>query len=337
MSPRTKHALRWAVTLATLALLGVLARKVDWPATLRAVRAADPRLLAAAVIVNFIGLAVKALSWWVFLRPIGARSPWLAVRASFAGSGLNNVLPANGGDAARVVFVTRSAGVPASTALATIALDRLFDLVGYVLFLGVAPLVVPLPDIVARWRWGALALLVPLGAFLAFLVRRGVHHRASGHALDQVAGEAVPRSLWLRARHHAAHFSRSVSALATPARFFWAAVLTLAFWASQVATFALVARAAGLQLPLAGHVATTLAVNVSFLLRPTPGNVGFFQLVYAVTAAAFGVPRATAIAVALLIQVLQIVPTTAVGIALAPEFVFRKRRRDPTESDLVAQ
>lgn len=333
MSPKAKRVFHWALTIATIALLGVLARKVDWPATLGALRGADPRLLAAAVAVNFLGLGVKALSWWVFLRPIGARSVWLAVRAAFAGSGLNNVLPANGGDAARVVFVTRATGVPPSTALATIALDRLFDLVGYVLFLGVAPLVIPLPDIVARWRWAALGLLIPLGGFLFFLLRRGVHHRASGHVLDEVVGEAVPHSLWAQARRHASHFSRSVSALATGPRFFWAAVLTLGFWASQVVTFAIVARAAGLRLPLAGHVATALAVNVSFLLRPTPGNVGFFQLVYALTAAAFGVPRHNAIAVALLIQALQIVPTTVVGIALAPEFVFGRARTAETAAD----
>ena len=337
MRRRTKHALRLALTLGTLALLVVLARRVDWPAVLRAARGADLRLLAAAVAVNFLGLVSKALSWWVFLRPVGAGSPGIAIRASFVGSGLNNVLPANGGDAARVVFVTRTAGIPAPTALATIALERIFDLVGYVLFLGVAPLLIPLPEMVARWRWIALGLLAPLVGFLWFLTRRGVHHRASGNVLTHVAGEAVPDSQWARVRHHAARFSRSVSALATGPRFFSAALLALGFWASQVATFGLVARAAGLGLPLAGHVATTLAVNVSFLLRPTPGNVGFFQLVYAVTAGAFGVPRATAIAVALLIQTLQIVPTTLVGIALAPEFVFRRAKRVPTDGDLAAQ
>jgi uncharacterized membrane protein YbhN (UPF0104 family) len=154
--------------------------------------------------------------------------------------------------------------------------------------------------------------------------------------LTHVANDAVPESLWGRVRHHTGRFSRSVSVLATGPRFFAAALLALGFWTSQVATFGLVARAAGLDLPLSGHVATTLAVNVSFLLRPTPGNVGFFQLVYAVTAAAFGVTRSTAIAVALLIQTLQIVPTTIVGIALAPEFVFRRAKRVDAERDLAA-
>jgi hypothetical protein len=42
----------------------------------------------------------------------------------------------------------------------------------------------------------------------------------------------------------------------------------------------------------------------------------------------FGVPRNDAIAVSLLIQTLQIIPPTLLGIALAPEFIFRRGKKD---------
>ena len=67
-------------------------------------------------------------------------------------------------------------------------------------------------------------------------------------------------------------------------------------------------------------------MNAGLLLRATPGNVGVFQLAYALAAGYFGVPNDTALAVALLIQTLQIVPTTGLGVALAPEFVFGRTR-----------
>jgi hypothetical protein len=68
-------------------------------------------------------------------------------------------------------------------------------------------------------------------------------------------------------------------------------------------------------------------VNLGLVLRATPGNVGFFQFAYALTVEQFGVPRDPAIAVSLLIQTLQVVPITIIGVALAPEFVFKKRGR----------
>jgi uncharacterized protein (TIRG00374 family) len=324
---RSKRVIRWAVALATVALLAVLARRVDWATTLRALRSADPLLLALALAANTVSLLTKGVSWWLFLRAAGARSLGLALRATAAGSGLNNVLVANGGDVARVAFVSRATHVPSSTVLATLAIDRLLDTVGYVLLLVFSTLLLPLPEGIARWRGAALAVLAALGVLLGWLVRRsGGIEPAEVHAAALMVDAGVPVPLWARVGSYFRRFARSVAALATARRMAVATLLYLVAWLGQALTFGLVAESAGVHLPVAGHVATLLAVNVSFLLRPTPGNVGFFQLVYALTAAAFGVPRHTAVAVALLIQALQIIPTTAVGIALAPELVFRRRR-----------
>ena len=71
-------------------------------------------------------------------------------------------------------------------------------------------------------------------------------------------------------------------------------------------------------------------------MRATPGNVGFFQFVYAFTASEFNVARNDAIAVSLLIQTIQILPLTVLGIALAPEFIFRRGRKD-RETEKVAK
>ena len=50
----------------------------------------------------------------------------------------------------------------------------------------------------------------------------------------------------------------------------------------------------------------------------------------------FGVARNDAIAVSLLIQTLQILPLTVLGIVLAPEFIFRRGRKDK-ETEAVAK
>ena len=69
-----------------------------------------------------------------------------------------------------------------------------------------------------------------------------------------------------------------------------------------------------------------LAVNLGFAVRATPGNVGIFQAAYALTAVGFGMDRDQAIAVAFLIQTQQIIPVTLLGVALAPEFIFKRKQ-----------
>ena len=75
---------------------------------------------------------------------------------------------------------------------------------------------------------------------------------------------------------------------------------------------------------------------IGLIIRATPGNVGFFQFVYAFMAEQFGVSQNDAIAVSLLIQTLQILPLTILGIVLAPEFIFRRGKKD-TETEAVAK
>src|ERR687889_643156 len=135
MKPGVSRGLRLALTGLILVLLVLFARKVNWHDTWRTMRSASMPLLLGAAALNLASIVVKAIRWWVFLRPIGARSLPLALRATFAGAGLNNVLVANGGEAARVVFVARAAHVPSAKVLATLALERLFELVGYVTLL----------------------------------------------------------------------------------------------------------------------------------------------------------------------------------------------------------
>ncbi len=119
--------------------------------------------------------------------------------------------------------------------------------------------------------------------------------------------------------------------LATGARIVPMLLLTIVAWLGQLATFAYAASAVQMHLPIQGSLAGLLAVNVSLVVRATPGNVGFFQFAYALAVAPFGVVEANAVGVAVLIQALQIIPTTIIGVALAPEFILhRKKPKEPT-------
>src|SRR5882672_11619806 len=103
MSPKLKKGIRWAISAAILVFLVLFARTINWHAAWSSMRHASLPLLAAAIGVNILSVLIKGVRWWLFLRPIGITSLWLAVRATVAGAGLNNVLVASGGDAARVV------------------------------------------------------------------------------------------------------------------------------------------------------------------------------------------------------------------------------------------
>ena len=327
MKRHLTRALRWSITAIVLVMLVVFARKVNWHSTWAAIQDSSLSILLLAALVNLLSLVLKGVRWWVFLRPIGVTSLWLTLRATFAGAGLNNVLVANSGDAARVIFVSRASHVTSAKVLATLALERLFELIGYVVMLALAVSLLPLPPALERTRPFAWIALAVIAVMLVYLVRRpeGAEHLLEG------TGEG-----WrAKTRQYARRFMHAVSGLSTGPRFGAAILLSVGVWVLQVATYALTARAAHFPLPLVGTVAAILAVNIGFAIRATPGNVGVFQVLYAATAAAFGLDQNEAIAVAFLIQTQQILPVTILGIALAPEFIFQKRRKQARPDNIL--
>jgi len=312
---RTLHIVISAIIIVGLVLF---ARTVNWHDTWHRILNTDLEILLFAVIVNLLSLVLKGVRWWVFLRSVGVRSLGLALRATFAGAGLNNILVANGGEAARVVFVARASHTPSAKVLATLALERMFEVIGYVVLLVLSVSFLALPSSVARTRPVAWAALAVLAIFMIYLVRRP--------DVAETLVAPTPEGWRARVGAYMKHFASTVGGISTGPRFAAALVLSVAIWALQVWTYALTARSAHFNLPLVGTVAALLAVNLGFVVRATPGNVGLFQAMYALTAVGFGLDRDQAIAVALLIQTQQIIPVTLAGVALAPEFIFKRKQ-----------
>ncbi|HEX8725354.1 MAG TPA: lysylphosphatidylglycerol synthase transmembrane domain-containing protein [Gemmatimonadaceae bacterium] len=324
MKRAAARVLRISVWVIVLAFLVLFAQRVQWADTWRAFRSASPTMLLAAAAVNLLSLGLKGLRWWVFLRPVGAESLWLAIRATFVGAGLNNVVVANGGEAARVIFVSRATKVPSAKILATLALERLFEISGYVLMLVLGIWLLPLPGHISALRPFAITALGALGFFVLFLLSR-----------EKTEERVTDESNWRgKLRGFARRFTHTLASVSTVPRFVAAMLLSIGAWALQIATYHMTARAVHFPITFTGTVAALLAVNLGFLFRLTPGNVGVFQFVYALTAAALGFDSNAAVAVAFLIQAQQILPVTAIGVAMAPEFL-RKGKLPPTPPEVA--
>lgn len=317
MKKAVSRIVRLALSLVIVVALVLFARKVNWHTTWQSITEANRTILLFAAIVNLLSLALKAVRWWIFLRPVGATSLWMAIKATFAGAGLNNILVANGGEAARVVFVARAAHVKSAKILATLALERMFELIGYIILLALSVSFLELPTALTRFRPIAWVALAGVAILLAYLIRR-----------PERAEVVAPKAMGWRSRfaNYMRHFLHTIGGISTGPRFTTAIVLSVGIWALQLWTYSLTARAAHFNLPLVGTVAAILAVNLGFAVRATPGNVGVFQAMYAVTAAGFGMDKDQAIAVAFLIQTQQIIPVTLLGVVLAPEFLFKRKK-----------
>jgi hypothetical protein len=308
------------LAIASLGAAGVLyARHVQWARALAVIQQASPGSLGLATGFHFLSLFAKAGAWLVCLRAVGHPRLATVTRATFVGATLNSLFVGSSGEAGRVVIMTRATGLRSYAILTTVALERLLNIGGFVVFLCATAVVVPLPFGLGR----AIPVAIAGVAITGWLVSR----RRAAPRIAFVSARRRERRHRLRRRARVC--ARRTIAIArriiTRRRLAVAIPLTLLDWSFQLTSYHLVARAAHLPVPIAGSLVALLAVNLGLVIRVTPGNVGIFELAYATAAHTYGVPMDAALAVGLLIHLVQDLPTIVVGLVLGHQLVRRGR------------
>lgn len=108
----------------------------------------------------------------------------------------------------------------------------------------------------------------------------------------------------------------------------------LAADAAEVLVVAFTARSVGLPLGIGGSIAVLGSVNLAILLPSTPANLGTLECGAVVALLGLGVPQESALAFAVVYRVVQFVPITLAGAAIAaarglPAALPLRRRSDP--------
>ncbi|HUQ81998.1 MAG TPA: lysylphosphatidylglycerol synthase domain-containing protein, partial [Gemmatimonadaceae bacterium] len=135
-----------------------------------------------------------------------------------------------------------------------------------------------------------------------------------------------------RVSAYARRMVATMTSVATTRRMMLALGLSILGWAGQWATFHYAALATDLPITGSQSLLALLMVNASFVVRLTPGNVGIFQLLYAIAATAAGLDRERAIAAAFLITAVQYIPVVVIGLPLVPSLARARDHAPPLAS-----
>jgi uncharacterized protein (TIRG00374 family) len=299
-----------AAALRAVAVLGLLAagawtfHDVAWFSVWRAVSTARPGWILAAAVLNLLAVCFQAARWLALVRPLSPAATFGRVfRSMVTGFAVSLVLPARAGELIRTQSLTRRTGIPASSVLASIALDFLVNAAGLLVGLTLLPLCQEVPSWVRSGAW-ATAAGVALGVALLWALRSSVR-AATGVARRLPIKTAA--SLLAGARH-------GLSAASRPTALGLSLGASLASWSVEVAVIAAATRAVGLDLPLSADLMVLLAVNLA-LAYPVapPGNIGTLEMGATLALMGLGVAKEQALTFGLVYHALQAFPIAALG------------------------
>jgi len=280
------------------------------------VRMVRPAPLVAAVVLATLTFPIRALRWRHLVRDtegnVVAPAPaWHAVAIGFMG---NNVLPLRAGEVLRAWALTRLAPVRMSSALASIAVERVFDALTVVGSLGLGLLLSGLASDVTLGgvQVATLARRVGLLAAVAFLGAAAVLAWPSAfrHLLERI----VPFS-GLRYRLLALldGVREGLAALRSPSRL--AAVIgwSVILWTVNAASFWALLPAFGLQADFGAALVVQGTVVFGVAVPSSPGYVGVFEAAIVLALALYGVPQDQALAYALTYHAATFLPIILLG------------------------
>jgi len=307
-----RRALSIATAVAFTALFLWLAlRKVAFAKLAAAVAGADWVWLAPMAAIVLLDLVVRGARWRVLLsraRP-GASVAELT-RLEAIGIAVNNVLFARVGEFARAFLAGRRLGIPAFAALASVAVERAFDVAALLTIFLVATVFAPgfVPEAV---RAGAAAVLAAAVAALVVLAA------AEAWIAD---GGWIERALrpWPKLHALVAQLVLGAAVLRSPAAAAEVAAWSLLLWTVDAGVYWAGARALGFggQMSYARAVLTLSWAGASSAIPAAPGAIGTFEAVVASIIGRFGVGAEQALAYALVCHMTMFLLVTGLGLVL---------------------
>ncbi len=324
MSDRPKLLSKTIQVLLGVALAAVLLwlffRGTDLGAIRQHLAEAKPGFLLAAVALTLVTNLWRALRWQVLLAPLGRAGLWNCFAMTIIGFMVNFLVPPGRlGEIVRPYLLARKEGFSASSAFATIFLERILDLVTVVLLIGLWLLVAELPsssqEVMLGLKTGGLVgfagAVCALGVMFVFARDRSRARRLFGRIF-----RILPAKLEAKAMRFADTFTAGLAVLVDAAFLVKAIVLSICVWFSIAAAFYFGARGLGVDYPF-GDTFLIIGFLTVGVAVPTPGAVGGYHYMAALALTKLlGVEPSQAGAVALVNHAIAYLPVTVIGIFL---------------------
>ena len=322
----------WRLLLLLPLLAGSVAiiwwRGPEWGAVHDAFTIVRWRWVVAAVGLNLLSVAFRAIAWRTAIRQ-AMPPPHPAFRLVFSafsvGLFANAVLPGRVGELARVAVLTRrmpgreGAGV---TLIGSVFAHRVFDLFPVVALVSWVLLSAKVP------HWAITSLLIVLaigfGLFAFALVSARRHH-------DAIDGLGTARKLFARAR-------TGLAVMRAPLPAATAAAFQCLGWTCQLLAVYVAMRAFHIHQPLAAAGLVLVLMNLATIFPLWPGNIGLVQAAVALPLVSYGVAYPRGFAFGIGLQAIEASVGVGVGLLfLAREglsYAVLKEIPEATETDV---
>jgi uncharacterized protein (TIRG00374 family) len=296
--------------LLGLALLPLAVRGISPGEIWTQLSKARPGYVLLSALTVLLTTAAKIVRWYTLFSGTERPSLRRLGQALLIGKSLNALLPARLGDLARIYVAGQTALVSRAAILGTLAAEKAFDTLLFLIAGSLAIVLVPLPPWINLPLVGGTA-----GGLLLFVLALAWPHRRIAAWFGRWA-ERLPWGLGKRLSGFLEQALSGLAALRQPGMALTAGLWSVSIWALAASTNALLFLAFDLDLSL-GAALLLLVVLYAGVVPPTsPGRLGVFHTLTVLTLEALGINRVLGLAYAIVLHAIVYLPEILPGVIL---------------------
>jgi uncharacterized protein (TIRG00374 family) len=313
----------WLGIIISVASLAYFCRDLSPTQMWAAMRSANYLYLIPAILLLYAGIYVRGWRWQLFFKEI-RRVPYNRLFAiEMIGFMGNSMYPFRAGEFMRAYLLGRREKVGVSASIATITLERLFDLVAVIGALVIVFVTIPFPESPAQqdtglvslhglrqWGSSSAVFFFVLVAALALMVYRP----RLCEAVMRVVLRPLPESLGHRVFGLYQSFVEGLAVLRDRGAVVIALFHTAVIWFTIAASEYMVIKAFGFPINFLGALFIMMSLALAVMAPQAPGYIGVFHVVVAWAVGVLGVSETSdAKAFALVLWFVQMIPIVLAG------------------------
>ena len=294
------------ITLIILIILVILLSRINLHKTFKAFVGVSWIWIICSGSLNILNTWVEAIRWKLILSSVKKN---IHVRRTFAsilvGVVGNIILPFRLGDGVRAYFLAKKECIPLASVLSTVLLDRVADVISFLLFVAVTAFLFHLPSSVTR------ACLIA-GAFVSFVLVILIISRKFSHRIKQKSQGRFRQKL----SEQINHFLIGLSALRSKGLFFPTSIISIISWIIRLMMVWTMTKAFRLGLPLVAAMVVLILTNLGIAIVSTPANVGGFELSAVAAYRLFIKDTEIALSCAIALHLVEVIPIALLGLVI---------------------
>lgn len=309
----------WLGLLISIAFLYIAFRNVDLGLLFLSIKSTSLPLLIPVVGLTVSFYLIRALRWFHLLEPIKKTRLSSLFSSTVIGFAANCILPARLGEFVRANYIGRMESISKSSSLATIVIERLFDVFTILL---IFLFVILFTDFSPEWESTGKALKT--GGFLMFIIfivsillLIGLKQKTQTflNIVERVCF-FLPERITQKILYILEDFSKGLVLVKGPSQLFAVIFYSFTLWCLTVFQIYVVGLSMGLSLPFWAPFFILVILCFSVAIPSAPGYIGTFHLASQYGLMFYGFSKEKALSMAIVLHAAGFIPTIILGLII---------------------